>query len=56
MNEIVETERNYVNHLEILQHKFIDRLRGVLDEKDIRAVFSNLEVSFQIKKVVTLFD
>ena len=45
VNEILETERNYVKHLEMVQHKFIDNLRGNLAEKDIRAVFSNLEVS-----------
>ena len=44
VNEIIETERNYVKHLEMLQTKFIDRLRGPLDDKDIKMVFANTEV------------
>jgi len=54
VNEIIETERNYVNHLEMLQNKFIARLRGPLDDKDIKMVFANTEVCRQLFFVLVI--
>ena len=44
MNEILETERRYVSHLDMMQKKFIVPLRSVLNETNIKALFANTEV------------
>lgn len=48
-NEIVETESNYVSHLEMMIQQFIGPLRGVLNGQDIRDIFMNTEVAIFLK-------
>ncbi|XP_078489449.1 guanine nucleotide exchange factor VAV2-like isoform X2 [Ciona intestinalis] len=45
ITEIIETERNYVQHLTMMIGKFIEPFRQHqgIDEKDIRAIFMNIE-------------
>uniref|UniRef100_F6UNX4 Uncharacterized protein n=1 Tax=Ciona intestinalis TaxID=7719 RepID=F6UNX4_CIOIN len=45
ITEIIETERNYVQHLTMMVGKFIEPFRQHqgIDEKDIRAIFMNIE-------------
>ena len=45
----METERNYVNHLDMMQRKFIQPLRNMLEDNDVRILFANTEVSIVFK-------
>ena len=44
INEIVETERNYVKHLNMMITKFIQPMKAFVSENDIRILFANTEV------------
>ncbi|CAK8674387.1 unnamed protein product [Clavelina lepadiformis] len=43
INEIAETESNYVQHLEMMLKKFVEPLRKVLEPKDIKIIFINYD-------------
>lgn len=44
MNEIIETERNYVQHLDMMLRKFRDPLQSRLQIKDLKTIFMNIDV------------
>lgn len=51
IHEIVETETNYVKHLDMMVDEFIEPLRrsGKMSEKNVKIIFINIEVKKDYK-------